>query len=127
MAGWNIAIEETVAKAKANRVSRSSMMIDWVSFQGVEIRFQQKSDKRRNCYHTRWQNRLLRYSGGWVDTFCLSGAASIVVAKELLNWGIAVSISSVEMAEEYSFEGSAWRRPFWLRIFFEVSSNALAF
>jgi hypothetical protein len=42
---------------------------------------------------------MLRYAA-WIDTFCLHGAASMVAAKEMVNWGIAVSISGVEMAEE---------------------------
>jgi len=56
--------------------------------------------QERDCYHTRWQIGLLRYTAVWVDTFCLSGTPGMVAAKELVNWGIAVSISSVEMAEE---------------------------
>lgn len=43
---------------------------------------------------------MLRYTAAWIDTFCLRGTPSMVAAKELVNWGIAVSISSVEMAEE---------------------------
>jgi hypothetical protein len=58
-----------------------------------------KIAQERDCYHTRCQKGMLRYAA-WIDTFCLHGAASMVAAKEMVNWGIAVSISGVEMAEE---------------------------